>query len=403
MATMYNKGNGVPQSSIGTQPIEEYWLRKAIEDRVGYDYFSQLSNATEMPKHYGKKIIRTIHVPLLDDRNQNPDGGLDSTGAVTTASNLYGSSRDINTITSLLPTLGELGGRVNRVGFTRLQVEGTFENFGFFWEYTKDAEQFDSESDLIEWNTRETYKGVAQLYEDTLQLDLIDNAGTIIYGGDAVSLLTVTGDTGVTPSVVTYDGLQKLSDKLDELNVPMNTTLIKGSRMIDTVTVGNARYCYMGTHMKKTLIKMLDYHGNPAFEPIERYADAGTIANGEFGKIDGFRFINVGKYMMRYDHGGANVGTNGGYRSSVDPADATDKYDVEVMLVVGDDAFTTISFKSGTGGKKFDYYDQRPRSKSHRDRQDPYDKIGFTVAEWYYGSIFQRTERIAKILTVAEK
>jgi len=199
----YNAGNGVPRSSIGTQPVEEYWLRKAVEDRVGYDYFSQLADVKEMPKYHGKKIIRTVHVPLLDDRNVSPDGGIDSAGNATVASNIYGSSRDVNTITSLLPRLGEMGGRVNRVAFTRLQVEGTFENFGFFWEYTKDAEQFDSESDLIQWNTRETYKGVAQLYEDTLQLDLLDNAGTIQFGGDATQDIEVTGNTGSVPSVVT--------------------------------------------------------------------------------------------------------------------------------------------------------------------------------------------------------
>jgi N4-gp56 family major capsid protein len=400
---IYGAGNGVPRSSIGTQPIEEYWLRKAVEDRVGYDYFSQLADVREMPKYHGKKIIRTIHVPLLDDRNVSPEGGIDSAGNPTTASNIYGSSRDVNTITTLLPRLGEMGGRVNRVSFTRLQVEGTFENFGFFWEYTKDAEQFDSESDLIQWNTRETYKGVAQLYEDTLQLDLLDNAGTIQFGGDATQDIEVTGNTGSVPSVVTYDGLMKLSDKLDDLDVPYDTTIIKGSRMIDTKVVANARYCYIGTHTKKTLMKLVDYHGNPAYEPVERYADAGSIANGEMGKIGNFRFINVGKYMMKWEHAGADVAVNAGYRSSLDPADNTEKYDIYPMLVVGADSFTTISFKSGTSGRKFDYFDQKPRSEGARSLQDPYGKQGFTVAEWYYGSLFYRPERIALIKTVAEK
>ena len=405
MAAKYNDPLGGNPSNIGSQPVTDYWLRKAIEDRVGYDYFSQLTNAKETPKNHGKKIIQTVHVPLLDDRNIGTEGinsaGVDYATDNTVTQNLYGSSRDVGTITSLLPRVGEMGGRVNRVSFTRLQIEGTFEDFGLFWEYTKDAQQFDSESDLIEWNTRETYKAVAQIYEDTLQLDLLSNAGTIMYGGIATQLSEVTGEGG-NISVVTYDGLMALNDKLDDLDVPMNTTIVKGSRLIDTVTIANARYMYIGTHMKKSIMKLTDYFNNEAFEPLERYAEAGGSANGEWGRVGNFRFINVGKYMMRYSASGAlATGANAGYRHSVNAA-AEDRYDVYPMLVVGADSFTTISFKVGTMGKKFLYHDKKPQSIQSRDRQDPYGKIGWTVTEWYYGSLFSRPERIAKILTVAE-
>ena len=406
MAMAYNNPLGGNPSDIGSQPLTEYWLRKAIEDRVGYDYFSQLSSVTEMPKHYGKKIIQTIHVPLLDDRNIGEEGinsaGVDYATDNTVTQNIYGSSRDIGTISSLLPRVGEMGGRVNRVSFTRLQVEGTFENYGFFWEYTKDAEQFDSESDLIQWNTRETYKAVAQIYEDTLQIDLINNAGTIMFGGDATALNQLTGEGGGVISTVTYDGLRSLSDKLDDLDVPDNTTIVKGSRLIDTVTIPNARYMYIGTPMKKTMEKITDYFNEKAFEPIERYADAGGMANGEWGRVGNFRIINVGKYMTYHAAAGAlATAANAGYRHSVNTA-GEDRYDAFPLLVVGGDSFTTISFKSGTGGKKFLYSDKRPQSLQSRDRQDPYGKVGWTVAEWYYGSLFSRPERIAVIWSVAE-
>ena len=67
------------------------------------------------------------------------------------------------------------------------------------------------------------------------------------------------------------------------------------------------------------------------------------------------------------------------------------------------DSFTTISFKSGTSGKKFDYFDQKPRSGGVRTKEDPYGKTGFVVMEYYYGSLFYRSERIAVVKTVAER
>lgn len=69
-------------------------------------------------------------MPLLDDRNMN-DQGLDAAGAVYNNGNLYGSSKDIGTISSKLPMVSETGGRVNRVGFTRVTVEGSLEKMGF--------------------------------------------------------------------------------------------------------------------------------------------------------------------------------------------------------------------------------------------------------------------------------
>jgi N4-gp56 family major capsid protein len=91
-----------------------------------------------MPKNYGKTIKVYEYVPLLDDRNVN-DQGIDASGATIANGNLYGSSKDVGSIVSKLPVLTENGGRVNRVGFTRLQREGSIFKFGFFTEFTRRA------------------------------------------------------------------------------------------------------------------------------------------------------------------------------------------------------------------------------------------------------------------------
>lgn len=51
------------------------------------------------------------------------DQGIDANGVSIVDGNLYGSSKDIGTIEGKLPLLTENGGRVDRVGFTRLELE----------------------------------------------------------------------------------------------------------------------------------------------------------------------------------------------------------------------------------------------------------------------------------------
>jgi N4-gp56 family major capsid protein len=73
-------------------------------------------------------------------------------GALTQqgSGNMYGSSKDIGTISGKMPALSETGGRVNRVGFKRIELEGTLEKFGFFDEYTQESMDFDTDAQLME-------------------------------------------------------------------------------------------------------------------------------------------------------------------------------------------------------------------------------------------------------------
>lgn len=49
----------------------------------------------------------------------------------------------------------KLGGRVNRVGYTRKTIEGTFQNYGIFSDYTEDSVNFDTDSELMTHINRE--------------------------------------------------------------------------------------------------------------------------------------------------------------------------------------------------------------------------------------------------------
>lgn len=404
----YNAPADGQQSSIdgpdGSQMNTFFWLKKAIIESRKEQYFMPLASVVNMPKNYGKTIKVYEYVPLLDDRNVN-DQGIDANGATIANGNLYGSSRDIGTITGKLPLLTENGGRVNRVGFTRLQLEGSLHKFGFFYEFTQESLDFDSDDGLKDHLSRELLNGAVQLTEAVLQKDLLAGAGTILYAGAATSDDEITGE--VTPaaggnpeipaSVLSYRNLMRLDSILTDKRTPKQTKIITGSRMIDTKIIGSTRVAYVGSELVPWLKEMKDLFNNKAFIEIQHYGDAGTILNGEIGSIDAFRFIQVPE-MLHWAGAGAEVDDNPGYRSST--VGGEERYDVFPILVVGDDSFTTIGFQTDGKSVKFSVITKMP-GRETADRNDPYGETGFSSIKWYYGILIKRPERLGLIKTVA--
>lgn len=391
---MLNYNGGGADSSIdgagSSQMNTFFWLKKAIIEARKEQFFMPLASVTNMPKNYGKTIKVYEYVPLLDERNIN-DQGLDANGAVIADGNLYGSSKDVGTITSKLPTLTENGGRVNRVGFTRIQREGSLHKFGFFYEWTQESVDFDSDDELKEHLSRELLNGAVQLTEAVLQKDLLASAGVIVYAGSATSNGTVTGVGN--DSVVAYGDLMRLDQALTDNRTPKHTKVITGSRMVDTKTIPAARVMFIGSELVPLIKGMTDLFDNPAFIPIQQYGDAGTILNGEIGTVDAFRIVEVPE-MLHWAGVGANEGTNPGYRVT------GGKYDVYPMLVIGDDSFTTIGFQTDGKTVKFSVITKMPGNAT-ADRNDPYGETGFSSIKWYYGILIKRPERIGLIKTVA--
>lgn len=312
--------------------------------------------------------------------------------AVVASGNLYGSSKDIGTISSKLPALSESGGRVNRVGFKRIELEGSIEKFGFFYEYSQESLDFDTDAELDMHVARENVMGANEVTEDALQIDLINGAGVLRFGGAATKTSEVTGEG--TVSEVSYNDLMRLSIDLDNNRTPKNTQLITGTRLVDTKTVNSARYLYIGSELIPTIKRMVDNFGNQAFIPVHQYASGTTVAVGEIGVIDQFRIIVVPE-MMHWAGAGASVTNNEGYRES------NGNYDVFPMLVVGSKSFTTIGFQTDGKTVKFKITNKKPGT-GVADRTDPYGEIGFSSIKWYYGCMILRPERIALIKTVAE-
>jgi N4-gp56 family major capsid protein len=400
-----------------------------------------LADVRAMPKHMGKKIKQDVYVPLLDVLNTG-DQGLDaaeaayqvagtwtawnSSGvrtsyaeaneadAITAAGangdvalndqNLYGSQKDTGAILNKIPTLREHGGRVNRVGFTRTQVEGELLKRGFFTEYTQESMDFDSDSELLSHIVEEALVGANEITEAELQKDLITTAtsdGTAYFCSGASGALDGT-DTAAgsartalklaVDEVVVYNDLMNLSIALDDNKTPKQTKIISGSRMVDTKTVNGGRVMYIGSELIPVVRKMTDISGSgvgSGFISVEKYADAANTLHGEIGSVDQFRIVVVPE--MQHDRkGGAAGGDSAGTGKN--------GADIYPMLVVGDGAFTTIGFQTDGKSVKFSVNHKKP-GKEIASLDDPYGEVGFYSIKWYYGFMALRPERLGIIWT----
>ncbi len=386
MARSYNDPAGGTPSQVGTQFRTDHYVKKALIEARELQYFMPLADVTAMPKHMGKKIKKYHYLPLLDDENIN-DQGIDASGSVISDGNLYGSSTDIGTIPGKLPTLTENGGRVNRVGFKRKELEGTIEKFGFFDEYTQESVDFDTDAELRMHVAREMLNGATEMTEDALQIDLLNAAGVVRYAGDA----TNDGELDAA-DVVDYNDLLALHITLTDNHTPMKTKVITGTRMVDTRTVAGGRVLYIGSELQPVVEAMTDLHGKPAFTPIHQYAAGATPLNGEIGSVGYFRVVIVPK-MLKWADAGAATPTAGYYGNT--------NYDVFPMLCVGNESFTTIGFQTDGKTVKFKIYN-KPPGEENADRNDPYGETGFMSCKWYYGFMVQRPERLGLVKTVGQ-
>lgn len=391
MVQKYNDPAGGTNSTVGAQVNHQWWDKQSLIELAKEQYFTQLSSSIDMPKHYGKKLIKFHYLPVLDDRNVN-DQGIDAAGATYANGNIYGSSKDVGTIVGKLPLLGEEGGRLNRIGYTRITVEAELNKMGIFDEYTEDSHQFDSDEELEKHQRDELVKAAGELSEDALQIDLLNAAGVIRYCGNAVSNATTTGE-GVQ-SEVDYDDFLRLSMDLDNNRCPKQTTVIKGSLLTDTVTVAGARVMYCGTEMMPTLKTMADSFGERAFIPVHKYAAAGGVVRGEVGVIDQFRLVVVPEMMHWAGAGATATGANEGYKVT------GGKYDIYPLLCVGDESFATVGFQTDGQSTKFRVIRKAPGAEN-ATQTDPFGEKGFNSIKWFYATLIMRPERIALIKSVA--
>ena len=397
----YRTGTATP-STIGPQLVDFMFIKKALAEQQKEIVFSNMSSTIEIPKHTGTAIKRYVDVLMLDDKNIN-DQGIDAAGQTGQLSknpngNLYGSSRDIGVIADRLPALGEQGGRVNRVGFKRLTIQGTMQKYGFFYEFTQDALNFDTQADLLQNMSREAVRGAAQLQEAMLQKDLLDNCGTVYVPGtgfadwdtDTTTSLKASVDDSAIP---TYKDFMKFKLMLDDLRVPGSTSMFTGTRYIDTKTIPSARFAFISNALLPMLEQVKDFNNQPAWVPVEQYAAGAQPVKGEIGRVYEFRIVEVPE-MLRFEGAGAAVANT----PTMDN-DGT-KYNVYPMLIIGPESFTTIGFRTNGKSFNFEVMHKKP-GEATMDFNDPYGRRGIWSIQWTYGTMILRNERLMCIKSVA--
>lgn len=397
----YNAPAKGEKSSIDSNNSDQMntfmWIRKALIEARDLEFFLPLASAVNLPKHYGDTVKMYEYIPLLDDRNVN-DQGIDANGVTIANGNLYGSSKDVGTITAGLPSLTENGGRVNRVGFKRTEIQGSIHNVGFFYEFTEDALNFDSDDQLKEHLSREAINGAHKMTEQYLQIDLLMAATSVVYAGAATSDADVTGE-GATPSLLEYDDFERLDGLLTKHKTDKHTTIITGSRNIDTRVIPAARIMYVGPEVARIVKYIKDPFDRPAFIPAQQYAAAGNLLNGEIGTIGSFRIIENPE-MLRFEGAGAEVTDNKGYHTAT--KDGKERYTVFPLLVVGNDSFATISYQSDGKSYKFKIMTKMPGMDT-MGHADPYGKTGLTSVQWWYGFLAKRKNRLGMIKCVCSR
>jgi len=403
MSQIYGVDGSASSVDGGNQPQirQEFYDKKAIIDIKDEMIFSQMSSTVGMPKHFGKEIVKHRYVPLIDDENINSQG-LGTDGAVIANGNLYGSSRDIGAIEGALPELSETGGRVNRVGFTRKEVRAKIVNRGFFYEWTKDSMNFDTDAQLKQHLTTEAARGANRVNEDVLAIELVNGAGVVYYAG-TTGLDEDTSDANTDElatidetSVPTLRDLIRIDTELDNNKCPRDTKIITGSTMVDTKTVAAARYMFISPDVKMDFMSIKALNGvDDAFIPIEQYQGASGNAkfvktiHGEIGKVGPFRIVVAPKMVKRA--GAGAEATDASFRAT--DVGGTDHYDVYPCLVIGSESFTHIGFEMGAGtAGKFKTKTKTP--DQNVSSQDPYGKTGFTSIEFWNGVLIERPEWI---------
>jgi len=401
----YNAGTTATPSTIDKkagigQFNQKHYNKKAIIDIKDEMIFSQMSNTMGMPKNQGKEVVKYRYVPVLSDDNEVANSGLDALG-VASKGNLYGSSRGMGYIAAKLPDLGEDSERVNKISFSRKEVRGSIKNRGFFYEWTKDEMNFDSDAKLKMHTTTEAVRAANQVNEDILATELINGAGITYFAGDATTIATID-----ETSVPTIQDLIRIDTQLDNNKCPKDTTIIAGSNLIDTRTVQAARYMFISPDMKMAFMEIKALNGvDDAFVPVEQYAKANqqgkyvTAIHGEIGKVGPFRIV-VHPKMVKY-----STDVNGASGAAWTSSAATDEFrndgsnfEVYANLVVGSGSFTHIGFEFGAGTQgKFNLKHKTPEEL--RSRENPYAKFGMSVIEWWNGVLVERPEWIANYVT----
>lgn len=396
-------------SSAGANTVVHFYDRAGIKAANRTNVYGQFADRRAMPTKMGKKfkISKFLHIY---DRNPETDADFAAKGYMT--------ARTAADVSAALTNaaLAEGAGRVNTRTLKKISMETELARYGEMIEYTDEVDLFSE--DAIQVRYREELGALANSrWEDLLQLDMLATT-TVLYSGTATSMATVGDSVAVDGTEdadwkVSYDLIRRATRTLVRNRAKKNTSIVTGSTKIDTRTVNAAFYAIIGADVKadlENLTRGSGYERQFAFRPVNEYASATSLAEGEVGAMHEVRFIEAEGAVV-YAGEGAEVPANyaGELAYTTFAADAEaiavrgagatagDYFDVHPILFPTQNAFATVGLK-GQGKIKFN-----SRSPSHVDNVNVYGNQGFFSYNFFYAGIILEVEKILKTLVAVGK
>ena len=203
--------------------------------------------------------------------------------------------------------------------------------------------------------TEKSKCGASMSVDNTLQQELINNAGVNYFCGGAISNAAMTNRRGKVCEL-TYEDLWKIRRILLDNHV----------HKIYTKHIGCWNLC-CPPEFRNTLMTMKDTFDRQAFIPVQKYGTAENTVEGEIGHIIDFRIVEVPD-MFRWEDAGDFISevvpvsdTEGHGRCVPAQEDGVDntyinngsRYTVFPLLIIGKDSFVKANFRNGKNCYRF--------------------------------------------------
>ena len=460
----FNDG-GTTSNTIDRQFTPEFVTKAVVEMPARKRFFSNRSNKVAMPKNHGDTLTKEVKLPMLHKDNM-VDGGVDTsvasiikneyarvvsaTGIVvqrynmenylasdadvtdhavldtartaardaavaalaggeevkSTAGSILNGAAGYATSTGPLVELPEEGGVINLLNSSSKLVSAKITFHGVASKYTVRSVNLDSRKGQVATKIKDLSRAVIEIKEMQVQNSVLAAAELNMMPSTANAAVVDMADLdGI--DTLTYDALTAFEQELQRDDVPMDTEILTGVALIDTVTVEDAYIAYVNREAIPVLRRITGPGGALVWNEKSKYAAGTTLLEGEQGSIGSFRFVVVPDLQV-YRGGGVevaldNTGDAGDAANAATQAAAyktvkTDGtfYDVFPMVVVGDDSYSITGF----GGESTSAKHIMPKADVHNDI---YGEVGGVSAKWSYGFLPYRPERIKMLAFTATR
>ena len=453
----FNTGNRTSQAgeaasnTIERQFTPEKVLKAVIEYPKKKRPFSQLANVFAMSKNHGDTVTQEVRHGMMAQTNVL-DGGIDANTATMAIGKIINSDGTIflvndylkkaagdwdaavalakaaavdggKTVATYQPNglingkssiaaykgailpLPEEGGVLNGFMSKSTLVSATLSWHMIHTKYTQRSADLDSRVGMVARHIADLGDVLLEAKEGQLQASIQATAALNSMPSTSNPLHIATSDIDGM-DVLTYAALEQFALELQDADVPMDTEVIKGVDVQDTLTVSDAYIMYVNRATLPTLTRMKGADETTiAWMDKKHYAAGTTLIEGEVGSVDGlpFRFVVVDNLqvdvaageLLRTDDAAtvddaANAATAASAHSTVDAVDGGRYYDVYSALVIGADSFSVTGF--GYNSTKAVHV--APKRDVHVDLTG---SVGAVVADWSYAFLAYRPERIAKL------